>query len=82
MHKVTLTGGRKENASQVEERSEEPRKRNPCSVIADSFNEIRERCVRTWKVVQAACAMVEVEDKDELLETMKEMPQKQIIIDL
>ena len=46
-HKVMPTSGRKDKAPQVEERLEEPRKRNPFSVIADSLNEIEEHYGRT-----------------------------------
>ena len=38
--KVTPTSSREDKALQVEERQEEPRKRNPFSMIADSLNEI------------------------------------------
>ena len=38
--KVTPTSGRKDKAPIVEERQEEPRKRNPFLVIVDSLNEI------------------------------------------
>ena len=40
--KVTPTFGRKDQAPQVEEKVEEPRKKNPFQVIADSLNEIWE----------------------------------------
>ena len=46
-HKVTPTLSRKEKAPQVEERVEEPKKKNPFQVIADSLNEIHECCGRT-----------------------------------
>ena len=42
-HKVTPASGRKDKAPQVEEKAEEPRKKNLFQVIADSLNEIRER---------------------------------------
>ena len=38
--KVTPTSGRKNKAPQVEEKVEEPRRKNPFQVIADSLNEI------------------------------------------
>ena len=79
---MTPTSGRKDKAPQVEERLEEPRRKNPFSVIADSLNEIQERCARTRKVVRAPCTMVGAEGEDTLLETMKELPQKQTIVNL
>ena len=66
----------------MEERPEEPRKRNPFLVITDSLNEIRERCGRTRKVVRAACAMVRTEREDTLIETLEELSQKQTVINL
>ena len=51
-------------------------------MIVDSLNEIREHYAHTRKVVRATCAMVGVEGKDTLLETMRELPQKQTIVDL
>ena len=51
-------------------------------MIADSFNEIQERCGRTRKVVRAACTMVGTEGEDSLLETLSELPQKKTIVDL
>ena len=66
----------------MEESLEEPRKRNPFSLIADSLNEIRERCGRTWKVVRAAYALVGAEGEDTLIETLKRLPQKQTISNL
>ena len=41
-HKVTPTSGRKDKAPQVEEKAEEPQKKNPFQVIVDSLNKIRE----------------------------------------
>ena len=69
--KVTPTSARKDKALQMEERPEEPRKRNPFLVIADSLNEIRECCGQTQKVVWAACALVEVEGEDTLIEMLE-----------
>ena len=66
----------------MEERLEEPKRRNPFSVIADSLNEIQERRGRTRKVVWAACALVEAEGEDTLIETLEELPQKQTITNL
>ena len=79
---MTPTSGRKDKALQVEERPEEPRKRNPFSEIADSLNKIREQCGRTRKVVRAACAMVRAEREDTLIETLEGLPQKQTVTDL
>ena len=79
---MTPTFGRKDKAPQVEERPEEPRKRNPFSVIADSLNEIREHYGCTRKVIRAACALVGAKGKNTLIETLEELPQKQTIIDL
>ena len=81
-HKVTSTSIKKDKAPQVEETVEEPRKRNPFQVIADSLNEIRERCVRTRKVVWSTCAVVGAEGEDTLVETLKELPQRQTVLDL
>ena len=75
-HKVTLTSGRKDKAPQVEERPEEPKRRIPFSVIADSLNKIRERCACTRKVSRAPCVQVGAEDKDYLPEVLRELPQK------
>ena len=66
----------------MEERPEEPRKRNSFSVITDSLNDIWECCARTRKVVRVACTMVGAEGEDSLLETLSEMSQKQAVIDL
>ena len=80
--KVTPTSARKEKATQEEERVEEPRKRNLFQVIADSLHEIRDRCVRTRKVVWSACAVVGAEGEDTLMDTLKELPQRQMVLDL
>ena len=66
----------------MEERAEEPRKKNPFQVIADSLNEIWERCGRTRKVVRSACAVVGAEGEDTLMEALKELPQRQAVLDL
>ena len=80
--KVTPTSGRKDKAPQVEEKAEEPRRKNLFQVIADSLNEICEHCGRTRKVVQSACAIVRAEREDTLVETLKELPQRQAVLDL
>ena len=51
-------------------------------MVAKALNEIRDHFAQTWKIVRAACAMDGAEDKDFLLETLKELPQKQTITDL
>ena len=79
---MTPTSERKDKAPQVEERPEEPRKRNPFLVIADSLNKIREYCGCSQKVVRAACAMVGAEGEDTLIETLEGLLQKQTFIDL
>ena len=79
---MTPTSRRKGKAPQKEERVEEPRRRNPFQVIADSLNKIRERCGRTWKVDRSACAVVGAEGEDTLVETLKELPQRQVDLDL
>ena len=66
----------------MEETVEEPQKRNPFQVIADSLNEIRERCGRTRKVIWSACAVVGAEGEDTFVETLKELPQRQVVLDL
>ena len=66
----------------MEERAKEPQKKNPFQVIADSLNEIRERCGRTRKVVWSACAVIRAEGEDTLMETLKELPQRQAVLDL
>ena len=76
------TFARKDKGPQEEERAEEPQRRNPFQVIADSLNEIRERYGRTQKVVWSACAVVEEEGDDTLVETVKELPQRQTVLDL
>ena len=81
-HKVTPTLARKDKATQEEERAEEPRRRNPFQVIADSLSEIRDRCIRTRKVVRSACAVAGAEGEDTLVETLKELPQRQTVLDL
>ena len=48
----------------------------------DSLSEIRDRCVRTRKVVRSTCAVVGAEGEDTLVETLKELPQRQIVLDL
>ena len=79
---MTPTSAKKDKAPQVEERQEEPRKRNPFSMIADSLNEIRERYGWTRKVVWAACALVGAEGEDTLIEMLEGLPQKQTVSDL
>ena len=51
-------------------------------MIADSLSEIRDRCIRTRKVVRSACAVVGAEGEDTLVETLKELPQRQTVLDL
>ena len=80
--KVMPTSRRKDKAPQVEERQEEPRKRNPFSVIADSLNEIRERYGRARKVVRATCVLVRAERVDTLMETLEGLPTRQTVSDL
>ena len=79
---MTLTGGRKDKAPQVEEREKVLKQRSPFSMVAEALNEIWDHFAHTMKIVRAACAMVGVEDEDCLLKTMKELPQKQTISDL
>ena len=62
--------------------AEEPRKKNLFQIMADSLNEIREQCRRTRKVVRSACAIVGVEREDTLVETLKELSQRQAVLDL
>ena len=66
----------------MEERVEEGRRRNPFHVIVDSLNEIRECCRQTRKVVRATCAIVGADAEDILMEVLKELPQKQTVLDL
>ena len=66
----------------MEERPQEPKRRNLFSLISDSLNEIQERCGCIRKVVQAACTLVGTEGEDTLIETLEELPQKQTVIDL
>ena len=66
----------------MEERAEEPKRKNPFQVIADLPNEIRECCGRTRKVVRSACAIAGAEREDTLVEKLKELPQRQAILDL
>ena len=68
----------------MEERAEEPKRKNPFQVIVDSLNEIRKRCGRTRKVVWStyACAFVGAEGEDTLVEMLKELPQRQAVLDL
>ena len=66
----------------MEERPEEACKMNPFSVIADSLNEIQERCGWTRKVVWAVCALIRAEGMETLINTMKELPQKQALLNL
>ena len=66
----------------MEERVEEPKKKNPFQVIADSLNEIRECCGRIWKVVRAVCTIVGAEGEDTLVEMLKELLQRQAVLDL
>ena len=51
-------------------------------MIADSLNEIRERCGQTRKVVRAACALVGAQGENTLIEMLKGLSQKQTVIDL
>ena len=67
--KVMPTSSRKDKAPHVEERVEEPKKKNPFQVIADSLNEIRERCRQTRKLVRATCTIVGAKGEDTLVET-------------
>ena len=48
----------------------------------DLLNKIRERCARTWKVVRSTSAIVGAEGEDTLLETLKELLQRQTVLDL
>ena len=81
--KVMPTSSKKYKAAQEEEeKAEEPRRRNPFQVIANSLNEIQEKCVRTRKVVRSTCAVVGAEGEDTLVETLKELPQRQTVLDL
>ena len=66
----------------MEEKAEEPKRKNPFQVIADSLNEIHEHCGRTRKVVRSTCAIVGAEMEDTLVKTLKELPQRQAILDL
>ena len=66
----------------MEKKAEEPWRKNPFQVIADSLNEIRECCERTRKVDRSTCAIVGAEGKDTLVETLKELPQRQAVLDL
>ena len=58
----------------MEETAEAPKRRSLFSVVAKALNEIRDHFAQTRKIVQAACTMVGAEDKDCLLETLKELP--------
>ena len=80
--KVMPTLSRKDKAPQVEEKVEEPRRKNPFQVIADSLNEIRERCGRTRKVVRSTCSIFGAEGEDSLVKTLKELPQRQAVLNL
>ena len=66
----------------MEERREEPRKRNPFSVLSNSLNEIREHCGWIRKVVRGAYALVGAEGEDTLIETLEGLPQKQNVNNL
>ena len=66
----------------MKERVEETRKRNPFQVITNSLNKIWERWGRTRKVVRSAYAIVGAEGEDILVETLKELPQRQAVLDL
>ena len=66
----------------MEEKAEEPRRKNPFQVIKDSLNEVRERCGRTWKVVRSSCAIVGAEEEDTLVDTLKELLQRQAVLNL
>ena len=79
--KVTPTFARKDKGPQEEERAEEPQRKNPFQVIADSLNEIQERCGQTRKMVLSACAVVGAEGEHTLVETLKEL-LRQIVLDL
>ena len=48
----------------------------------DALHEIQDNFLHTQKIVQAACAMVGVDDQDDLLEALEELPLKQTVIDL
>ena len=41
-----------------------------------------ERCGRTRKVVRSACAVVGAEGEDIIVKTLKELPQRQVVLDL
>ena len=81
-HKVMSTNGRKDKVPQEEERTEAPKRKSPFLVIAESLNEILDHFAHTQKIVRAACTMARAEDEDYLLETMKELLQKQTITNL
>ena len=66
----------------MEEKAEEPRRKNPFQVIADSLSEICKRCGQIRKVVPSACAIVGSEGEDTLVDTLKELPQRQVVLDL
>ena len=79
---MTPIGRKKVKAPQVEEREKQPKRKNLFIVVAEALNEIRDHLAYTRKIVRAVCAMVGAEDKDCLLETLKELPQKQTITNL
>ena len=66
----------------MEEKVEEPKRKNSFQVIVDSLNEIRKHCGQTRKVVRSACAIVGAEGEDMLIETLKELSQRQAVFDL
>ena len=67
---------------QVEEKVEQPKRRNLFTVVVEALNEIWDHFAHTRKIVRATCTVVGMEDEDCLLETLKELLQKQTITDL